>query len=209
MRWTLALWAVSLFVGSAAAQFSGLPAGISSRLLFSPLREPTDACAFAPLGATGQTHAFIVTQPGKLLLYNGTRMVQFADLGKSRNLVYEGESGLLACVADSSAIWLFYSVPSAHVVSRIPFTLNPARLLLAQEKRLVVMPRVATQHTGGALAWFREAGRRYLLIARGDDARCDYSSGPECAAILSKSDYRGKILRGGCVRSGDAAELGD
>lgn len=179
------------------AQFSGLPAGLQQRQI-AKLREPTGACTFSPPGRPNVTYAFITTQPGILYFYNGSVATRMVDLSKvpGRQFAYEGESGLLSCVADSSFVWLFYSIPGYHVVSRFAYSLKPLYLVLASEKRLVLLPRAQPYHTGGTLAWFVEAGRRSLLIGRGDDARCDYELIPECAAVLNNSEYRGKVLRG-------------
>jgi hypothetical protein len=187
------------FVAGTAADFAGLPAGVLERRLLTPVREPTGACSFAPVAGGQQTYAFLTTQQGLLLLYNGTGFRQVADLGSRSRipLSYEGESGLLACVADSNFVWLFYGTTNAYVVSRIPFRLSPTPVVrLGQEKRLLTLPRVASYHVGGSLAWFTERGRRSLLVGRGDDARCDYG-GTECAQLLNVSDPRtyGKVLR--------------
>ncbi|KAI9024796.1 hypothetical protein DFJ74DRAFT_767339 [Hyaloraphidium curvatum] len=177
---------------------AGLPRGVSARLLNATLRGPTSACLFSPSPAGPRdTHAFITTQRGELFLHDGaagsTR--PFADLRGRRRIDETNEMGLLSCAVDGSNVILFYSVPGAHIVSRVPFTLAPPVLQLWRERVLLRMPRTDTaRHAGGSLAWQTIGGRRMLLIGRGEDAACDYRQAG-CNLTLSTNDYRGKILR--------------
>ncbi len=151
----------------------------------------------------GRAHRFVVTQQGRIWVWNGTSILPQPFLDLSARVAYGGERGLLAMAvepdyASSGRFYVYYAArpPAAPhtgdiVVERYSRSPSDAdRASPSPTTVLVVRHDAAGNHNGGWLAFGPRDG--YLYVSTGDGGGgCD-STGPHSQ---DRGSLLGKILR--------------
>lgn len=185
-----ALLALLVLASFAAAVEAGpayqLAAGLGARTVVQGIGPVVDSCNI------DSTRALVLTKTGRVHLVAGGQTSLALDLAAARPaLLIEGESGLMACLADGNNVWLYYSTRPVQIVSR--WTLDGTRIVPSSESILFTMDNGASHHTGSSMAW--SADKSSIFIARGDASACDADNKPECAFVQDLSKAHGKLLR--------------
>ncbi len=144
----------------------------------------------------GDSRLFIVLQHGKIVIWNGTKILSTAFLDIQSKVVFGDEQGLLGLAfhpnyASNGYFYVDYTraADGAVVIERYQTSSSsPDQVSTSTAKTLLVVPKPETNHNGGNLA-FGPDGYLYAGVGDGGGA-----GDPNCNA-QNPSTLLGKMLR--------------
>ena len=176
--------ALFMFAGVAAADSPQ----VALQLVRGGLTEPVS------ITHAGDSRLFITLQPGLVVIWNGTEILQQPFLDIQSRVLAGGERGLLSIAfhpryQENGLFFANYTNRGGNtVVSRFSVSADPNRADAMSERQILFVPQPFANHNGGQLQFGPDG---YLYIGMGDGG----SGGDPGNRAQSLSDLLGKMLR--------------